>query len=153
MTETHFATVALENISLTLPPATERNADPQKPVMNRNTKSTPAAHVPSIYYPPSNNQKVYVPMSGANAIGHENKKNNRYDTWYTIFLPYTSLNGPTNNGPSPSPITNRLTPNTVTSLDTLNSIEMPASVNDAFDGSDRRIPAEMELNSLWMMHM
>jgi hypothetical protein len=92
-------------------------------------------------------------MFGANAIGHENIKNNKYDTWYTTFLPYTSLNGPTNNGPSPSPMTNRLRPNTVTSFDTLNSIEIPASVNDAFDGSDKWIPAEMERGSLWMMHM
>jgi hypothetical protein len=76
--------------------------------------------------------KLCIPISGANATGHENTKNKRYETWYTIFLPYTSLNGPTNKGPSPSPITNRLRPKTATSLDTLNSFATPASVEDAF---------------------
>lgn len=37
---THFATVASENRSLTLPPATLRKAAPQKPITNRNIKYT-----------------------------------------------------------------------------------------------------------------
>ena len=53
MTNAHFATVALENISLMLPPATDRNADPQHPVMNRNTRKTATVHVASTKYPPS----------------------------------------------------------------------------------------------------
>jgi hypothetical protein len=48
-----------------------------------------------------------------------------------IFLPCNSLKGPTNKGPNPSPTTNRLTPRIVTSLDTLNSLAMPVSVNAA----------------------
>lgn len=36
----YFATVAFENMSLTLPPATDRNADPQNPVMNRKIRYT-----------------------------------------------------------------------------------------------------------------
>lgn len=37
---TYFATDSLENKSLTLPPATLRKADPQKPVIKRKMKYT-----------------------------------------------------------------------------------------------------------------
>jgi hypothetical protein len=36
--KTHVPTFAFENISLTLPPATLRNAEPQKPETYRNVK-------------------------------------------------------------------------------------------------------------------
>lgn len=73
----HFATVALENKSLTLPPATLRNAEPQNPVTNRNTRKTAVSHSEDSH---KERQAIYSPILGAKATGHENIKNRAYET-------------------------------------------------------------------------
>ena len=50
---------------------------------------------------------------------------------YTMFLPYTSDSGPTNNGPKPKPSTKRLIERKVTTCETPNSWAIASSVNAA----------------------
>lgn len=75
----HFATLSLGNRSLTLPPATLRKVDPKKPVRNRKIKKT--AEKGALLRP---SHELYdqgsVPISGANATGHDNAKNMPNDT-------------------------------------------------------------------------
>ena len=79
---THVAILVLSNRSLTLPPATLRNAALQNPVKNRKIK--------------------YTAMSGGNATAHEKAKKTVYEEMYTGLRPYTSERGPTRSGPIPA---------------------------------------------------
>ncbi len=78
---THVATCELENISLTLPPATLRNAAPQYPQINRKARYTAVECVKAITPEikdathGTRNVNKHIQMSGANATGNMHTKN------------------------------------------------------------------------------
>ena len=74
--ETDVATSSFENRSLTLPPATLRNAEPQSPVMNRNISI-----ITLIFYEQESSTKEsnYAPIFGAKATAQENVNNSEKD--------------------------------------------------------------------------
>ena len=93
------ATLASSKRSLTVPPATLRNAELQKPVRNRNIKYTAVQLVMSVIRSRDNN--TCLQMWGANATGNVNAKKRKYETRYIILRPCTSDKGPTSSGPRP----------------------------------------------------
>jgi hypothetical protein len=68
----YFAIVEFGNISLTLPPATLKKADPQNPVISRKIKKT-AAVLSQVNCPFRGH--THLPALGANATGNVKIKN------------------------------------------------------------------------------
>ena len=86
---TYVATCELENISLTLPPATLRNAAPLYPQINRKIRYTAVDthHVnhtrikgPNSHSRAQDHNATHVHMSGANATGNIHTKNRANET-------------------------------------------------------------------------
>ena len=75
----HVATVSFGNKSLTLPPATLKNAELTNPPKNRKIRKTAriiVSHVTGKIV----GAEIPIPMFGAKATGNESTKNIEYDT-------------------------------------------------------------------------
>ena len=95
-THTHFPISEDTKRSPMVPPATDRNAEPQKPVMKRNVMRMAdgrkeCKNQRTMFWTLEGGQ--HAPALGANATGQEKMKKPANDPRYTIFRPGKEISG------------------------------------------------------------